>query len=220
MSASESDAVITTAASVGWGRSRNRPGTNRSMAAIRIAPNSPVTCVLAPACSATAVRDPLVLTGKPWKSPAPRLATPIPIISLLPSTSSPDRPANADDVAMVSASETSAIPNAPATSGRRSERCTSGMVSGGNPSGSVPTSFTPCCSSPNPAATAIDTITATSTFGHTRQRSARTSDHRQAEHADGERCAHRFTVADAVDECPCLVHEAIRIGREAEQLGS
>ena len=90
MSASESDAAITTAASVGWGRSRNRPGTNRSMAAIRIAPTRPVTCVLAPACSATAVRDPLVLTGKPWNSPAPRLAAPIPIISWLPSTSSPD----------------------------------------------------------------------------------------------------------------------------------
>ena len=29
-----------------------------------------MTCVFAPACSATAVREPLVLTGKPWKRPA------------------------------------------------------------------------------------------------------------------------------------------------------
>ena len=73
MSASDSDAAITTAASVGCGRSRNKPGTNTSITAIRIAPTRPVTCVFAPACSATAVRDPLVLTGKPWKRPAPRL---------------------------------------------------------------------------------------------------------------------------------------------------
>ena len=42
-----------------------------------------------PACSATAVREPLVLTGKPWKKPAAMLAAPMPIISRVPSTSSP-----------------------------------------------------------------------------------------------------------------------------------
>ena len=116
MSASDSDAAITTAASVGWGRSRSRPGTTSSIAAIAAAPTRPVTCVLAPACSATAVRDPLVLTGNPWNSPAPMLAAPIPTISRLPLTSSPARSANADAVAIVSASETSAMPSAPATS--------------------------------------------------------------------------------------------------------
>ena len=54
---------------------------------IASAPTSPVTWVFAPACSATAVREPLVLTGKPWKSPAAMFAAPIPIISWLPSTS-------------------------------------------------------------------------------------------------------------------------------------
>ena len=45
--------------------------------------------VLAPFCSATAVRDPLVLTGNPWKKPAAMFAAPTPIISRLPSTSWP-----------------------------------------------------------------------------------------------------------------------------------
>ena len=73
---------------------------------IATAPTSPVTCVFAPACSATAVREPLVLTGKPWNSPAAMLAAPMPIISRLPSTSCPVRAANDDAVEIVSASET------------------------------------------------------------------------------------------------------------------
>ena len=81
MSASESDAAMTTAASTGCGRFRNSPGTNRSMPAIMSAPTTPVSWLLAPACSATAVRDPLVLTGKPWNRPAETLAVPMPIIS-------------------------------------------------------------------------------------------------------------------------------------------
>ena len=69
------------------------------------APTRPVSWLRAPARSATAVRDPLVLTGKPWKSPAARFAAPMPIISWLPSTSCPVRAANEDDVEMVSASD-------------------------------------------------------------------------------------------------------------------
>ena len=51
-------------------------------------------------------------------------AAPIPIISWLPSTSCPVRAANDDAVEMVSASETSAMPSAPATSGPRSDSST------------------------------------------------------------------------------------------------
>ena len=143
MSASDSDAAITTAASVGWGRLLSRPGTRTSMRTITAAPTTPVSCVLAPACSATAVRDPLVLTGNPWKNPAATFAAPIPIISPLPLTSWPVRAANADDVEIVSASATSAIPTAPAMSSGRSDVEMLGIVSGGNPCGSVPTSETP-----------------------------------------------------------------------------
>ena len=80
---------------------------------IATAPTTPVTCDFAPACSATAVREPLVLTGKPWKNPAAMFAAPMPSISRFPSISLPLRPANAEAVAMVSASETRAMPNAP-----------------------------------------------------------------------------------------------------------
>ena len=80
MSARDSDAVITTAARAGWGRFRNRPGTSTIIRMIRAAPMTPVSCVFAPDRSATAVRDPLVLTGNPWNRPAARFAAPMPII--------------------------------------------------------------------------------------------------------------------------------------------
>ena len=143
MSASDNDAAMTTDASTGWGRFRNSPGTNSSMAAIIRAPITPVSWLLAPARSATAVRDPLVLTGKPWNSPAARLAVPMPIISWLASTSWPVRSANADDVEIVSVSDTSVMPSAPATSNARSANSTPGTVNGGKPWGSSPTSETP-----------------------------------------------------------------------------
>ncbi len=81
MSASEKDAEMTTAARAGCGRLRSNPGATSSMMRIAVAPTSPVTWVRAPLWKATAVRDPLVLTGKPWKSPAAMLATPTPTIS-------------------------------------------------------------------------------------------------------------------------------------------
>ena len=77
------------------------------------APTTPVTWDRDPACSATAVRDPLVLTGKPWKKPAAMFAAPIPTISWLPRTRSPRRAANDDAVDIVSARATTAIASAP-----------------------------------------------------------------------------------------------------------
>ncbi len=56
---------------------------------IAIAPTRPATWVLAPACSATAVREPLVETGNPWNRPAATFAEPIPIISWFPRIRSP-----------------------------------------------------------------------------------------------------------------------------------
>ena len=84
------------------------------------APTTPVTCERDPACSATAVREPLVLTGKPWKKPAAMLAAPMPIISWLPRTRSPRRAANDDAVDIVSARATTAMASAPRNSGGRS----------------------------------------------------------------------------------------------------
>ena len=90
-----------------------RPGP----AVITAAPTRPVTWDREPACSATAVRDPLVLTGKPWKKPAAMLAAPMPIISWLPRTCSPRRAANDEAVDIVSASATTAMASAPRKSG-------------------------------------------------------------------------------------------------------
>ena len=120
MSASESDAAMTTAASAGCGRLRSRPGATSSMTTIAAAPTSPVTWVRAPLWKATAVRDPLVLTGKPWKNPAAMLAAPTPTISRFPSISAPVLSANTEAVEMVSVRETREMPSAPANSRPRS----------------------------------------------------------------------------------------------------
>ena len=129
------------------------------------APTSPATWVFAPACSATAVREPLVLTGNPWNRPAARFAVPIPISSWLPSISWPVRAANEDAVEIVSVSDTSAMPSAPSASAPRSPSETVGIVNGGNPCGNAPTSDTPRDSRSKIAASAIEMTTTSSTPG-------------------------------------------------------
>ena len=81
------DAAMMTAARTGCGIAWTRPGTTRSIASTSPAATRPVSWVLAPDWAATAVREPLVLTGNPEKKPAARLAEPIPASSWLPSTS-------------------------------------------------------------------------------------------------------------------------------------
>ncbi len=164
-SARDSDAAITTAARAGCGRFFRSPGTATSSTTIAPAPTRPATWVLAPACSATAVRDPLVLTGNPWNNPAATFAAPIPIISWFPCTRSPARDANADAVEIVSASATNTMPNAPASRRERSENETSGIVNGGNPLGSGPTTDTPFAVRSNTSTARIARTTATRTAG-------------------------------------------------------
>ena len=77
---------MTTAASAVVGRCCSRLGAATSSSATASAPTTPVSCVFAPAASATGVRDELLLIGKPWKKPAARLAAPSPTISWLGST--------------------------------------------------------------------------------------------------------------------------------------
>ena len=165
MSASEIAAMITTAASAVWGRALSSPGMNRSITATRPAPTRPVTCVLAPDCSATAVRELLTEMAKPWNRPAPRLAAPTAIISRSASTSSPRRAAKLEDVAMVSVSETSTMPTAAAASVARSAASVNGNEGVGSPVGSVPTVFTPSAARSKAAETTVAATTATSTAG-------------------------------------------------------
>ena len=77
---------ITTAASAVVGSDCSRLGAATSSSAIASAPTTPVSCVRAPAASATGVRDELLLTGMPWKKPAAKFATPRPTISRFGST--------------------------------------------------------------------------------------------------------------------------------------
>jgi hypothetical protein len=86
---------------------------NTRTSVITPAPTTPVTWDREPACSATAVRDPLVLTGNPGRSRGDvRRADPDHLL-IAPRTCSPRRAANADAVDMVSASATTAMANAP-----------------------------------------------------------------------------------------------------------
>src|SRR5207344_632600 len=70
------EAAMTTAARAAEGRSWTRLAANTSIRAIAAAPTSPVSWVLAPACSATGVLEELLLTGKPWNKPVAVLAAP------------------------------------------------------------------------------------------------------------------------------------------------
>ncbi len=76
MSAREMAAAITTAASAVCGRSASRELKKSSRSATTDAPTSPVSWLLAPDCSATAVREPLVDTAKPWKNPGGQVGGP------------------------------------------------------------------------------------------------------------------------------------------------
>src|SRR6202000_305716 len=129
------------------GRSARSELKKRSNAATTPAPTTEDSWDLAPLCETTAVRDPLVETAKPCRKPETRLAAPMPIISWFGSTSSPRLAPKLEEVAMVSASETSVIPSAAAMSGPTSEKLVHGTVGVGKPRGREPTVETPCCCS-------------------------------------------------------------------------
>ena len=85
--------AITTAARRRGGQMLEQVRGRHQQQGNAIAPTTPVNWVLAPAASATGVRDELLLMGKPWKNPAARLAAPSPTISWLGSTFAPVRAA-------------------------------------------------------------------------------------------------------------------------------
>ena len=119
-SARESAAAMTTAASAEFGRLARSPLRNTSKITTTPAPTTPASWLLAPDCSATAVRELLAEMANPRKKPAAMLAEPIPIISLFGFTRSPRRVLNEVDSAMVSVRDTSVIPTAATSSGTTS----------------------------------------------------------------------------------------------------
>ena len=165
MSASDSAAAMTMAPRVGCGTYCMIPVANTRTTVMTAAPTIPVTCERDPACSDTAVREPLVLTGKPWKKPAKMLAAPMPIISWSPRTRSPRRAANDDAVDIVSARATTAMATAPRNSSGTSAQGTVGTVSGGKPWGSTPMVFTPSSCRSNRLTAREASTTTTSTAG-------------------------------------------------------
>ena len=161
MSASEREAEITTAASAGCGRSFKRPGTATSISTIAPAPTRPATWLFAPACTATR------RCGSRSCSPGSLGTTPPPRSRRRsrssPGPRGPDRPAraaNEDAVEMVSARATNTMPNAPRSSSVTSDNDTWGIVNGGNPLGSGPTTDTPESVRSNAFTATIDSTTA------------------------------------------------------------
>ena len=163
------------------------------------APTRPATWVFAPACSATAVLDPLVLTGNPWNSPAATFAAPIPIISWLPWTWSPARDANADAVESCPRAHEHDAQGAREQQREVRERHV-GIVNGGNPLGSGPTTDTPWAVEIEQFTATIASTTATRTAGIFGITLCRTRMRASAAHADGQRRGHGLAVGDAVDE--------------------
>ena len=139
------------------------------------APTRDASWDLAPACSTTAVRDPLVDTAKPCTSPAARLAAPMPIISWFGSTSSPRRAPKLAEVAIVSASDTSVMPMAATINGATSASFVQGNDGAGTPRGKTPTVFTPCALKSRTAETTVAPTTATRTAGTRRVTFGKTS---------------------------------------------
>ena len=105
---------------------------------------SPLTWLVAPMSSLTAVRDPLVPTGMAWVNPAATLANPDASSSWSASTTSWWRAAKERAVRIESENPTRKMASAPATSRPTSDHVTSGTVNDGSPLGTGPVTLTPC----------------------------------------------------------------------------
>ncbi len=167
-------ALITMAASIGWGRSRRAPGASTSSRAMVTAPTRGVSWERAPAATATGVREELEEMAKPWNRPAARLAAPRARSSWLASTVSSRWEARDCDSTVVSATATRAMPSAPLNRAPRVAGSTAGKAKVGRPWGSTPVTFTPWASRSKAATAAMPTRTATMTPGTAGQRRRRT----------------------------------------------
>ena len=218
-SASEIAAPMTMAPSTGWGTYCISPVAKTRTTVITTAPTRPVSWELAPACSATAVREPLVLTGKPWKRPAAMFAAPMPIISWFPRTCSPRLAANDEAVDIVSASATTAIAKAPMSSGGTSLGLTSGRVNGGNPCGRTPIVSTPLDSRSSRFTAMRTEYDDDQDAGELGQQTIQQQDADQGAHPDGRGGRIGVTVGQADREPLRLGQQSVGIDGETEQLG-
>ena len=204
---------MTTAASAEFGRSASRSLKNTSSNTTTPAPTIPVSWVFAPDCSATAVRELLDETAKPWKKPAARLAVPTPIISWFGFTCSPRRELNEVDRAIVSVSDTSTMPTAATSNGQTSFTSVHGTSGVGRPSGSPPTVLR---SKSKSAVSSVAPTTATSTAGILRVMRGRTSS--TARVASPMTRAVELRWSKFVAELTHLLHERVGVSREPAEL--
>ena len=131
-------AEITTAANAADGRYAVIPGATKMNTTISPAPISGASCVRAPACSATGVRDDDAEMAKPLRKPVAMFAVPIAAISWLPLTVTPARVAKVRDSTLVSAKAINAIPTAAGARVMASATVMPPSAGVGNPRGMAP----------------------------------------------------------------------------------
>ena len=208
-------ATITIAPSVACGRFRSAAGANSSISAITAAPTTPVSWVLAPADSATGVRDELLEIGKPWNRPVARFAAPSAIISRFGSTSSPSLAAYVRESTLVSANATSAIDTAAAASrgGRRRARSADrARATPGQGTDDLDVPVRP------KIVTASEPHDRDEHPRHDRRQALAGDDDHDRGDADRERRDDGLPVRDPSHEGGRLVQQPLGVGREAEDL--
>ena len=158
-------AYTITAPSTAEGRYWMGPVRNSRMTAMVAAAASPLTWLVAPMSSLTAVRDPLAPTGMPWVNPAATLANPNASSSWSASTTSWWRAAKERAVRIESEKPTRKMPAAATASEATSDPLTSGTVSDGRPLGTGPVTLTPWDARSSAHDTAIPATTTISAAG-------------------------------------------------------
>ena len=158
-------AYTMTAPSTADGRYWMGPVRNSRMTAMVPAEAIPLTWLVAPMSSLTAVREPLVPTGMPWETPAASWTTPKASSSWLASTVSWCRAANDREVRMESENATRKTATAAAARVARSDAETSGTSRLGSPLGTSPVTDTPCPARSSAHDTAMPSTTSTSAPG-------------------------------------------------------
>ena len=202
----------------GLGRSASSPLRNSRSTATRPAPTRPVTWLLAPDCSATAVREPLVDTAKPWKKPGGEVggADADHLLVGLDLVAAPRREGRRRGDGVGQGDERDADRRDQERPDVADARST-GSAGVGTPWGSAPTVFDALVGE---AEHGRDDRGADHGHEHRRHAAREAGQHEQhgeAGQADDQR--RRVGLVEALDERLALVDEAVGVGREAEELG-
>ena len=158
-------AYTTTPPRAASGNASSAGPRNSSVATRTSSAVSAATWLRPPLETITAVRLPLLLTGKPCSRPADTLAAPRASSSWLALIGGSSRVANARPVSTLSVKPTAAIPVAASATWTRSSAATSGTFGTGRPRGTSPTTARPRRSAPMSATTMAAATMTISTHG-------------------------------------------------------